>query len=844
MDNQYDYQHQHRHWNPQLIQHSQPFPSPGDHQPHNQYPFHYDHAKHQQQQQQISRTATGAGGTASALSLNLSSLSVTSPPNLSPVAPPQGQGAATSPLSYHHAHHNIASQFQFNPPSPAPPPPQENTNNGPQADTATSQNQNQNQTQTQSHYEDDGGYDRVPPGSAASNVSGVSVSGSGTSSVPGTAVASASPSRAPSSAGQPYSGRKRSFSANGLLHHHGHAMHFQQHAHHSQHTHHGLAHGGHHAHIPSGASTDTLVEEPYNDMPMDAAGAGAGGGGYQGADVDMDVAYGAGQQQQQHHQRTSSAFGLGGLGLAGSGSGITVPSINTSVTGGLGVGLGPSPTGASTGAGGIGVGSASGGGGGSGTPSGMTSVETASPVDGSSGSGADEADGGDQLDALGVGPTAGSGGGITLAGAAATAALGLLGKPMATNNFVTKLYQMINDHKSAQFIAWNELGTSFVVSNVGEFSRSILGAHFKHNNFSSFVRQLNMYGFHKINRTPRAQRTSTDAQTWEFSHHKFLRGRPDLLDEIKRKPLEPDAAIKHRVELPGEVAAQLNQMRDESRRAWELLGAEKKRSDKLVTVVARLWDIVSKGFPGSMPPFPADLLEGTDNPNIYITSPSAGSRYAPPSLSMNLGGPVHPMHHSLSSPGSSPTGTEFPTHAHTRPHHSLSRQHSFQHVSFSRGGDGTAGSPMPQSPGSLTMDLFDSGDPPGSSAGPAQAQSEPRVGAKRQRMSHDDSGLVGPGGDSVSTLSSPGGLGPSAAGGVGVGVGLGGGAGKKFSRARSDSAPLGYGLTSWQGVGRPRSGSNLSMTRGVPNIGSISRGSGTPLLSIPTLANTMEPPPR
>ena len=75
--------------------------------------------------------------------------------------------------------------------------------------------------------------------------------------------------------------------------------------------------------------------------------------------------------------------------------------------------------------------------------------------------------------------------------------------------------------------------------------------------FSSFVRQLNMYGFHKINRTPRAQRTTSDAQTWEFSHHKFLRGRPDLLDEIKRKALEPDPALKHRVELPGEVCRSL-----------------------------------------------------------------------------------------------------------------------------------------------------------------------------------------------------------------------------------------------------------------------------------------------
>jgi hypothetical protein len=43
-------------------------------------------------------------------------------------------------------------------------------------------------------------------------------------------------------------------------------------------------------------------------------------------------------------------------------------------------------------------------------------------------------------------------------------------------------HRMISDPKSAHFISWNDLGTSFVVSNVGEFSRNILGSHFKHNN--------------------------------------------------------------------------------------------------------------------------------------------------------------------------------------------------------------------------------------------------------------------------------------------------------------------------------------------------------------------------
>ena len=104
-----------------------------------------------------------------------------------------------------------------------------------------------------------------------------------------------------------------------------------------------------------------------------------------------------------------------------------------------------------------------------------------------------------------------------------------------------------------------------------------------------------MYGFHKINRTPRSQRNSTDSQTWEFSHHKFLRGRADLLDEIKRKALEPDPTVKHRVELPGEMVL----MREENRRVWEALVIERKKAERMVGVMKTLWDVVGKGFPGS-----------------------------------------------------------------------------------------------------------------------------------------------------------------------------------------------------------------------------------------------------
>ncbi|KAI9510562.1 HSF-type DNA-binding-domain-containing protein [Russula earlei] len=381
-------------------------------------------------------------------------------------------------------------------------------------------------------------------------------------------------------------------------------------------------------------------------------------------------------------------------------------------------------------------------------------------------------------------------------------AMNVIGKPIGTNNFVTKL--MINDPKSAHFISWTELGTrqardergyslcltrsfdSFVVSNVGEFSRTILGSHFKHNNFSSFVRQLNMYGFHKINRTPRAQRTSTDAQTWEFSHHKFLRARPDLLEEIKRKALEPDPSIKHRVELPGEVAAQLAQMRDDNRRVANALAIEKARTERLTLLTKALYDAFEKNFPGWLPtPFPADLADPDESPNFYVTHPttiaiSSHTPFPPSSLSN-----VHTL-----SPTSSPTTAEFPATTHIHNHtHSLSRQHSFHH---SHAPYGTSPSPVP-------MDFEDA------------------QGRKRQRTT--GAGVPPP------PASSAGANGVSPPTAVAAD-----GNKQRLARARSDSAPLGYNNfgSNWTAT-RPRSGSGLAVRAPrreeivVPSIGAVAR---------------------
>lgn len=108
--------------------------------------------------------------------------------------------------------------------------------------------------------------------------------------------------------------------------------------------------------------------------------------------------------------------------------------------------------------------------------------------------------------------------------------------------FLGKLWKLVNDSATNNLISWSPGGKTFLIQNQAEFARELLPLYYKHSNMASFIRQLNMYGFHKVTSVDNGG-LKCDKDEIEFTHPYFAKGHAYLLENIKRKIAIPKSVV-------------------------------------------------------------------------------------------------------------------------------------------------------------------------------------------------------------------------------------------------------------------------------------------------------------
>lgn len=173
--------------------------------------------------------------------------------------------------------------------------------------------------------------------------------------------------------------------------------------------------------------------------------------------------------------------------------------------------------------------------------------------------------------------------------------------------FLSKLWRMVNDPTTDNLILWSSGGKSFIIQNQAQFWYELLPVYYKHNNMSSFVRQLNMYGFHKIS-TVENGTMDIEKDEIQFFHPYFQKDQPELLKLIKRKVTATKVGstapvqniiksddlskvlsdVKHLRGKQANVDSQLTSMKQENAVLWRELAMLRQKHMKQQQIVNKL----------------------------------------------------------------------------------------------------------------------------------------------------------------------------------------------------------------------------------------------------------------
>lgn len=211
--------------------------------------------------------------------------------------------------------------------------------------------------------------------------------------------------------------------------------------------------------------------------------------------------------------------------------------------------------------------------------------------------------------------------------------------------FILKLWKMVNDPQCNDLISWSDNGSSFIIIDPPRFSQE-LSKYFKHNNLSSFIRQLNMYGFRKV-ATIENSGLHPGVDDLHFYHPEFVRGHKDRLAGIKRKLPQKLAdtidlknvyrGITEIEDRQKDVSKSLSDLRRENEMLWQELHDLRQKHQQQQLYISRLMKLVyeameQNGIKSNMLPLrhnPPLMIEGGEGAQGPTTSPSPTSPKSP-----------------------------------------------------------------------------------------------------------------------------------------------------------------------------------------------------------------------